>query len=139
MRGLKSLAPHAAAPHAGTSCGTSCGGSVYVSQLELLRLHAKLASGWWLAFAERTLTRGVPFNLFRLITYIAFSFPRLFLARWHGPTAQRPNGPTAQRPNGPTAQRPNGRTAQRAQRYQSKRTGSSKLETVFSPKIILLL
>jgi hypothetical protein len=57
--------------------------AVYASQLGLLRLHARLASGWWLAFAGRALTREVPFDRFPLITYMAFSFPRLFLARWH--------------------------------------------------------
>ena len=61
--------------------------AVYASQLGLLRLHARLASGWWLAFAGRALTRGVSFDRFPLITYMAFSFPRLFLARWHLPSA----------------------------------------------------
>ena len=63
--------------------------AVYASLLGLLRLHARLASGWWLASTGRALTRGVSFDRFPLITYMAFSFPRLFLARWHRPRRPR--------------------------------------------------
>lgn len=61
--------------------------AVYASQLGLLRLHARLASGWWLAFAGRALTRGASFDRFPLITYMALSFPRL---PWCDGTELRP-------------------------------------------------
>ena len=51
--------------------------AVYASQLGLLRHHARLASGWWLAFAGRAVTRRASYDWFPPIIYMAFSFPRL--------------------------------------------------------------
>jgi hypothetical protein len=64
--------------------------AVYASQLGLLRHHARLASGWWLAFAGRAVTRRASYDWFPPIIYMAFSFPRL---SWReGTTLGPPSG-----------------------------------------------
>ncbi len=54
--------------------------AAYASSRALPHAHARLASGWWLAFAGRASTLWTPMKGFYLLHQIS-SFPRFILAR----------------------------------------------------------
>ena len=61
--------------------------AVYASPGSLPHHDARLAASCWSGLLDGLSTRKVPMKGFKVVDYISFSFPKLFLAQLH-----RPNG-----------------------------------------------